>query len=93
MSALHHDGGFNASTPDERPPVGHGPLTLAALTIGLVLMSLQLWLLTVALDLLLAGRGDAVWQPALVSGLIFVGGLGMLWILHRRPRVHGVTVE
>ena len=48
---------------------------------------MQLWLLTVALDLFLAGRGDQVWQQAVVSGAIFAGGLLVIWLLRRRPRM------
>jgi hypothetical protein len=58
----------------------------AGLAIGILLLAIQLWLLTVALDLFLGGHGDQVWSLALVSGLIFVGGLAVLWILRRRPR-------
>ena len=72
---------------DEPPPPGQAPLIGAGLAIGLLLLAVQLWLLTVALDLLLAGHGGDVWSLAAVSGLIFVGGLGVLWVLGRRPRV------
>ncbi len=68
-------------------PPGQMAVVLAALVIGLLLMGIQLWLLTVALELYLAGRGDRVWQLALLSGAIFLGGLGMLRLLRRRPRV------
>ncbi len=57
------------------PPPGLQALLLAALAIGILMLSLQLWLLTVALDLFLAGRGGEVWSLAFVSGLIFIGGL------------------
>lgn len=77
---------------DQPPPVGQGPIVMAALTIGILLMGIQLWLLTVALDLYLAGNGGEVWRTSVVSGVIFLGGLGMLAILRRRPRVHGTTV-
>jgi hypothetical protein len=50
-------------------------------------MGVQLWLLTVALELYLAGHGYQVWSLALVSGLIFLGGLFVLWLLGKRPRV------
>lgn len=76
-----------------RPPVGQGPIVLTGLAIGILLMAIQLWLLTVALDLLLAGNGSRVWQTALASGLIFLGGLGMLWLLQRRPHVRGTTAQ
>jgi hypothetical protein len=71
----------------DRPPPGQAPIVAAGLAIGILLLGVQLWLLTVALDLYLAGRGDLVWSLALVSGLIFLGGLVVLWILRRRPRV------
>jgi hypothetical protein len=60
------------------------PLVMAALSVGLVLMALQLWVLTAALDLLLGGQGALVWQLTVVSGGIFVGGLLVLALL-RRP--------
>lgn len=71
----------------EPPPAGQMALVMAGLAIGLLLMGMQLWLLTIALDLYLAGAGARVWQLALVSGLIFLGGLLMLRLLGRRPRV------
>jgi hypothetical protein len=73
---------------DRAPPPGQQAMVLAALSIGLLLLGLQLWLLTVALDLYLAGAGRRVWLLALASGLIFAGGLLVLWRLGRRPR-HG----
>ncbi len=71
---------------DVRRP-GQMPLVTAALAIGVLLMAIQLWLLTIALDLFLAGHGGEVWQLALVSGAIFAGGLVMLWLLRRRPHL------
>lgn len=59
-------------------------LLLAALAIGILMLSLQLWLLTVALDLFLAGRGGEVWSLSFVSGLIFVGGFVALRLLSGR---------
>ncbi len=73
---------------DRPPPPGQGPIILAGLSIGILLMGIQLWLLTVALDLYLAGSGSGIWNLALISGLIFLGGLLMLWLLERRPRGH-----
>jgi hypothetical protein len=76
----------------DRPPApGQTAVILAGLTIGILLMGIQLWLLTVALELFLAGEGERVWQLALVSGAIFLGGLAMLWILRRRPEVRRVV--
>jgi hypothetical protein len=68
---------------------GRAAMLLAALLVGLLLMGMQLWLLTVALDLYLGGLGRQIWLLALVSGLIFVGGLVMLAVLSRRPRLGG----
>jgi hypothetical protein len=62
---------------------GEAPIVAAGLAIGILLLAIQLWLLTVALDLFLGGRGDQVWLIALVSGVIFAGGLLVLWILRR----------
>jgi hypothetical protein len=76
------------SAPAELPPrPGQSNLVSAGLAIGILLLGIQLWLLTVALDLYLGGRGDQVWSLALVSGVIFVGGIAVLWILRRRPRM------
>jgi len=60
---------------------------MAALAIGLLLMAIQLWLLTVALELFLSGQGRDVWPLALISGCIFAGGLAMLWLLRRSPGI------
>ncbi len=73
---------------DSPPPPGQGPIIMAGLAIGILLMGIQLWLLTVALDLYLAGGGSGIWTLALISGMIFLGGLLMLWLLDRRPRSH-----
>ena len=62
-------------------------ILMAALMLGFLLMGIQLWLLTVALELYLEGNGRQVWLLALVSGLIFLGGLLMLSVLRRRPRM------
>jgi hypothetical protein len=71
----------------EPPPPGQMGLVMAGLTIGLLLMSVQLWLLTIALELYLAGEGERIWLVAVISGLIFAGGLLMARLLRRRPRV------
>ena len=64
---------------------GEDAVVQAALTIGIILMGIQLWLLTVALDLYLGGRGHEVWQLAAASGAVFAGGMMMLRFIHRRP--------
>jgi hypothetical protein len=72
---------------EHSPPPGQLAVVMAALMIGLLMMGTQLWLLTVALELYLGGHGREVWLLALVSGAIFAGGLMMLQVLGRRPRV------
>jgi hypothetical protein len=72
---------------DRPPPPGHRALLLGALLIGFLLMGIQLWLLTVALELYLGGHGDEVWRTAAVSAIVFLGGLLALRLLGRRPRV------
>jgi hypothetical protein len=71
---------------DRPPPPGRQALLLAALVVGLLLMGIQLWLLTVALDMYLGGAGGGVWVLALISGLVFLGGLLALRLLERAPR-------
>jgi hypothetical protein len=60
---------------DGSPPPGAQAIVLTALAIGTLLVGLQLWLLTVALDLYLAGHGRGTWLLVFVSGLVFCGGL------------------
>ena len=69
------------------PPPGQAAVMMAALMLGLLLMSTQLWLLTVALELYLGGHGRQVWLLALVSGVIFAGGVLVFRLLGRRPRL------
>lgn len=70
----------------QRELPGRSSVAFLGLMLGLVLMAIQLWLLTLAFDLYLAGeRAETVWV-AIVSGLIFLGGLGILWFLDHRPR-------
>lgn len=75
------------SAVDQPPPPGEMAILLAALLLGILLMGIQLWLLTVALELYLGGQGFRVWQLALVSGIIFLGGRGILSVLNHRWRV------
>lgn len=68
------------------PPPGHGALVMLGLSMGVLLMSVQLWLLTLAFNLYLLGERRGTLLAALVSGAVFVGGLAMLWILRRQAR-------
>ncbi|HEX5439237.1 MAG TPA: hypothetical protein VFW98_18940 [Gemmatimonadaceae bacterium] len=66
------------------PPPGQGPLAMLALAVGLLLMTVQLWLLTLALNLYLAGIREGTIIAAIISGLIFLGGLLVLRLLRHR---------
>jgi hypothetical protein len=63
-----------------------GPILATALMLGLVLMGLQLWLLTVALDLLLGGRSEGFGRLALASAAVFAGGVLVLRVLRAPAR-------
>lgn len=77
----------NVPLPDVREMPGRQALLLGALLLGLIVLAIQLWLLTVALELYLSGEGDHIWGLALVSGLVFAGGLLAVWLLSRSPKV------
>jgi hypothetical protein len=88
MPVEHSDRSSQSSVFIEAPPLpGQAAVVAAALAIGILLLGVQLWILTVALDLFLGGRRGQLWQLALASGLIFLGGLLVLWVLRRRPSV------
>jgi hypothetical protein len=69
---------------DRRPPPGWDALLLAAVIIGVLLMGIQLWLLTVALDIYLGGEESGLWIIAVFSGLVFAGGLVALRMVGER---------
>jgi hypothetical protein len=71
------------------PPPGRHAVALAALVLGVLVLALQLWLLTVALELYLEGKEGPIWAVAALSALVFAGGLGVLRLLSRRARVSG----
>jgi hypothetical protein len=56
---------------------------LAGVAIGALLMSMQLWLLTVALDLYLGGSENGAWPLAIISGGVFLGGILAVYLLGR----------
>ncbi len=76
------------SDPENEHSLGsHLALIMFGLTVGLLLMALQLWLLTLAFDLYSSGDRLQTLVIACISGLVFLGGAGMLWLLDRGPRV------
>jgi hypothetical protein len=78
-----------ADEPDHRPPPGQQTVALLGLSIGILLMGIQLWLLTLAFDLYELDKDGDLLLAAIISGLIFLGGLVMLRFLDRTPRRRG----
>lgn len=68
------------------PPPGHLGLVMLGLSMGIVLMAIQLWLLTLAFNLYLLGDRKGTVVAAVVSGLVFLGGLAMLRVLRWTSR-------
>lgn len=68
---------------ERRPPPGRMAVVLTGLSLGILLLGIQLWLLTIALDRYLAGESSYIWTLALLSGLVFLGGLLVLRLLAR----------
>lgn len=88
----------NGHVPDQRPASEHpppdhlrsrGPVVLLGLGIGILLMGLQLWLLTVAFDLYRAGKNSETVVASIISGCVFLGGVVMLLVLTRGPSRRG----
>jgi hypothetical protein len=71
---------------EQGPPPGRVAVLLTALSIGILLMGIQLWLLTIALDLYLAGGSIEIWILVIISGLVFLGGVLVWRVLRRNPR-------
>jgi hypothetical protein len=71
--------------PRAGPPAGQGPLVMLALAIGILLMTVQLWLLTLTLNLFLGGARGGTVVAAVISGLIFAGGLVVVRLVEQRP--------
>ncbi len=72
---------------DERSLGSHLALIMFGLSVGLLLMVLQLWLLTLAFDLYSSGERLQTLVIACISGLVFLGVVGMLWLLDRGPHI------
>jgi hypothetical protein len=82
---IHSPSGATTSERERLPAVGQHGLATVGLALGLLLVAIQLWLLTVAFDLYLAGERNQTVGVAVASGLVFLGGLGMLRLLNRTP--------
>jgi len=78
---------------ERSPSPGQVGILLASLTIGILLMGIQLWLLTIALDLYLGGSSSYIWLLAIISGLVFLGGLFILRVLRRHPQTRRTHPE
>ena len=78
---------------ERNPSPGQVGILLASLTIGILLMGIQLWLLTIALDLYLGGSSSYIWVLAIISGLVFLGGLMILRVLRRHPQMRRAHPE
>lgn len=74
------------------PSPGEGGLVSAALAIGILLMGIQLWILTVALEHFERHEYPPIYALAGISALIFAGGVLMLWLLRRTPAVRRTSV-
>lgn len=72
--------------PEYRPPPGQDGIILLGLSIGILMMGIQLWLLTLAYDLYQLDEDRDLLLVAILSGLIFLGGLAILRFLDQRPR-------
>jgi hypothetical protein len=74
------------------PPPGESGLLAAALSIGILLMGIQLWILTVALEHFERHEYSPIYALTGISALIFAGGILMLWLLRRTPAVRRTSV-
>jgi hypothetical protein len=72
--------------PLPQPTPGQGGVVMLGLAIGILLMGIQLWLLTLAFDLYLSGKRSETVIAAVISGLAFLGGVAMLRLLDRGPQ-------
>lgn len=78
---MHGGGRTDAPVRPAAPPPGHTGLVMLGLGVGIVMMAIQLWLLTLAFNLYLLGDRRGTVIAAIVSGLVFLGGLAMLRVL------------
>ena len=69
----------------QAPPHGRSAMLLAGVIIGVLLVGVQLWMLTVALNLFLLGQTSGAWELVLISGLVFLGGVVVWRVMDRQP--------
>lgn len=74
------------SSEGRHPAVGQTGIVMLGLAFGILLVSLQLWVLTLAFDLYLLDQDRDTLLVAVFSGLVFVGGLAMLRVIDRSPK-------
>lgn len=75
------------------PPPGEAGLVGAALMIGILLLALQLWILTVALEEFQRHNDERTYALAGISAVIFAGGLAVRWLLKRTPSIRRTSVS
>jgi hypothetical protein len=79
--------GDSRGAPPQNPAPGQTGLVLLGISMGILLMSVQLWLLTLAFNLYLAGDRRGTLIAAIISGCVFIGGLVMLGALRGTRRL------
>ncbi len=76
-----------AYDPAKLPPQSHGLNAITgAMSLIVILLIVQIWLLSATLDSFLAGRQSAAIPAAIVSGLIFAGCFGLYLFVERIDR-------
>ncbi|GLV56789.1 hypothetical protein KDH_36280 [Dictyobacter sp. S3.2.2.5] len=87
QTGWRNDGYINSETTGEvvhAPPHGRLAMLLAGLIIGIILLGIQLWMLTVALNQYLQGQTTGSWQLVVVSGLVLIGGIIVWRVMDRQ---------
>ena len=85
--------GFREQPKRSIPPPGEAGLVGAALMVGFLLLALQLWILTVALEEFQRHNDQRTYILAGISAMIFAGGLAVRWLLKRTPRIRRTSVS
>jgi thiol:disulfide interchange protein len=89
----NHSPGFREQPRRAVPPPGEAGLVGAALLIGFLLLALQLWILTVALEEFQRHNDERTYLLAGISAVIFAGGLAVRWLLRRTPSIRRTSVS